>query len=129
MPLFGLSPQQRESVITFVLGLVAEPPAYEFVYHPDERKQALIAGRRVLEKYNCTGCHMVEPEKWTIEFPSGEFGPQASNPRINLSLHEDAISQRSGRGVSGGRSDGWHGPRDVARDAHADAGRSADDLR
>ncbi len=80
MPLFGLSPQQRESVITFVLGLVAEPPAYEFVYHPDEHKQALIAGRRVLEKYNCTGCHMVEPEKWTIEFPSGEFGVQASNP-------------------------------------------------
>jgi cytochrome c551/c552 len=80
MPLFGLSPQQRESVITFVLGLVAEPPPYEFVYHPDERKQAFIAGRRALEKYNCTGCHMLEPEKWTIEFPSGEFGAQASSP-------------------------------------------------
>jgi hypothetical protein len=80
MPLFSFDAQQREAVMTFVLGLVAEPPAYEFVYHPDERKQALIAGHQALEKYNCVGCHIVEPEKITIEFPSGEFGPQASSP-------------------------------------------------
>ncbi len=37
MPLFPLQPQEREAVITFVLGLVADPPAEEFVYQPDAR--------------------------------------------------------------------------------------------
>ena len=70
MPLFPLDDREREAVITFVLGLVAEPPAYEFVYHPDAEKQALIAGHKALTKFNCVGCHIVDPETWTLEVPS-----------------------------------------------------------
>ena len=67
-------------MITFVLGLVADPPAHEFVYHPDEDRKALIAGHSVLEKYNCVGCHIIDPERWTIEFESGMFEDQGANP-------------------------------------------------
>ncbi len=74
MPLFPLDPEEREKVITFVLGLVADPPAEEFVYQPDERGAAIVAGRRVLEKYNCGGCHILEAEKWVVQFEPGELG-------------------------------------------------------
>ncbi len=80
MPHFPLNDVEREAVVTFVLGLVAEPPAYEFVYHPDERKAALIAGHQALQKFNCVGCHIVNAEKWTLEIPKGYFEPQPSNP-------------------------------------------------
>jgi cytochrome c2 len=80
MPRFSLDDVEREAVITFVLGLVAEPPAHEFVYQPDAKMQALIAGRRALNKFNCVGCHMVEPETWTLEIPSGVMEEQPSDP-------------------------------------------------
>lgn len=54
MPQFPFSVEDREDVITFVLGLVADPPANKFVYKPDARAEAMIAGRQVLDKFNCT---------------------------------------------------------------------------
>ncbi len=79
MPQFPFTAEQRESVITFVLGLVAEPPRDKYLYKPSARDAALIAGKKVLEKYNCGGCHVLETEKWKISYPSGEFGAQATN--------------------------------------------------
>ncbi len=38
--------------MTFVLGLVADPPRDKYVYQPDDHQRALIEGRQVLEKYN-----------------------------------------------------------------------------
>ncbi|MBW3596503.1 MAG: hypothetical protein KY475_04415 [Planctomycetes bacterium] len=73
MPQFPFNNDEREQVITFVLGLVAEPPAPQFIYQPDERSRAIHEGRRVLAKYNCGGCHTLEMEKWDLSFPPGEF--------------------------------------------------------
>ena len=74
MPLFPINPEQRESIITFILGLVADPPAEQFVYHADPRREAIVEGTAVIEKYNCAGCHMLEAEQWTLEYTAGEFG-------------------------------------------------------
>ncbi|MCA9025622.1 MAG: c-type cytochrome [Planctomycetaceae bacterium] len=60
MPKFPFDQQQIEAVATFVLGLTAEPPAEEYVFHPDEQNADIIEGERLLAKYNCTGCHMLE---------------------------------------------------------------------
>ena len=73
MPKFPLTDVQREEVITFVLGLVAEPPAEQFIYQPDERSRALVEGQKVLDKYNCAGCHLLETERWEIAYQPGEF--------------------------------------------------------
>ncbi|MEZ6112844.1 MAG: hypothetical protein R3C99_17810 [Pirellulaceae bacterium] len=54
--------------MTFVLGLVAEPPSPKYVYSPSEREEALIKGRVVLEKYNCGGCHVLDAERWDIAY-------------------------------------------------------------
>lgn len=60
MPKFPLKEDEIEAIATFVLGLVADPPAEEYVYTPDERAKNRIEGEFLLAKYNCTGCHMVE---------------------------------------------------------------------
>jgi cytochrome c2 len=73
MPQFPFNTEEREQVITFVLGLIADPPAEKFVYRPSDRARAIQKGRQVLAKYNCGGCHTLEMEKWRLTFPPGEF--------------------------------------------------------
>jgi len=59
MPKFPLKENEIEAIATFVLGLIAEPPAPEYVYTPDERAKNRLEGEFLLAKYNCTGCHVV----------------------------------------------------------------------
>ena len=66
MPKFPLKEDEIEAIATFVLGLVAEPPAPEYVYTPSERDKTRIEGEFLLAKYNCTGCHVVELPKVTF---------------------------------------------------------------
>ncbi|MCE9525888.1 MAG: hypothetical protein K8R36_07520, partial [Planctomycetales bacterium] len=80
MPQFPFTVEEREAVITFVLGLVAEPPREKYLYKPSGRSAALIAGKKVLEKYNCGGCHLLETEKWKISYSPDAFGKQTTNP-------------------------------------------------
>ena len=79
MPLFSLTDAEREAVITFVLGLVAEPPDLQFVYQPSTTKAAEIAGHKTLTTFNCAGCHILDPETWTIEVPAGSFEEQTQD--------------------------------------------------
>ena len=74
MPKFNLSDKQREAVITFVLGLVAEPPAAQYVYKADPRRQAVLDGERLITKFNCDGCHTFRMETW--EFDYKPFDPK-----------------------------------------------------
>ena len=87
MPLFPLDPEQRESVITFVLGLVATPPAPQFVYSGDPTRKAISDGLAVLEKYNCAGCHVLEPETWMVEFRPDEFSEPPSESDFPFLTH------------------------------------------
>ena len=73
MPQFQLSPSQREAIMTFVLGLVAQPPAEQYVYAPGARDRAIVEGRKVLDKYACATCHLLEMERWTFKFDPKTF--------------------------------------------------------
>lgn len=88
MPEFTLTVKEREAVMTVVLGLVADPPKAKYIYKPDERMKAIVDGRKVLQKYNCGGCHILEAEKWDIAFGADERGPQARNPSFPFALEE-----------------------------------------
>ncbi|MDA1052017.1 MAG: hypothetical protein O3C40_16245 [Planctomycetota bacterium] len=79
MPKFPFTAQEREAVITFVLGLVADPPSAKYIYKPDARQKAITEGRQVLDKYNCAGCHMLEPERWNIAHAADAFGEQPAS--------------------------------------------------
>ena len=88
MPLFPFDDKEREAVMTYVLGLVADPPNDQYVFTPDPRQKALIAGRQVLEKFNCGGCHMLDADKWKITFANGELPElpeQAEYPFLHTS--------------------------------------------
>ncbi|MEE2675784.1 MAG: hypothetical protein VX876_02350 [Planctomycetota bacterium] len=74
MPLFPFSTEDREAVITFVLGLVADPPRTKYLYQPGSRAKALIEGKQVIDKYNCAGCHVLEAEKWTLDMTEDQLG-------------------------------------------------------
>ncbi len=73
MPKFPFNAEQREQVMTFVLGLTSEPPAEKYIYHPGPREQAIVQGRHVLDKYNCKGCHVLDMERWEFAFDPGLF--------------------------------------------------------
>lgn len=79
MPQFPLSHEEREAVITFVLGLVAEPPTSKYVYSPSPRQMAIAEGRQVLEKFNCGGCHILEMDKWKVAYTPTEETPPTSD--------------------------------------------------
>jgi cytochrome c551/c552 len=77
MPQFPFSDEQREAVMTFVLGLVAEPPAPQFVHTPSPREQARLDGLVVAEQYNCGGCHALEMDRWDVRYKPGSLGETA----------------------------------------------------
>jgi mono/diheme cytochrome c family protein len=49
----------REQLMTFVLGLVAEPIPLAYLNQPTGDRMAEVRGRQIIEKYNCAGCHQV----------------------------------------------------------------------
>lgn len=73
MPKFNLTPDQVEAIMTFVLGLVAEPPAAQYVYQPTPRRQAIIEGQKQLEQFNCGGCHTLQFAQWKFDFDPETF--------------------------------------------------------
>ncbi|MFW6169719.1 MAG: hypothetical protein ACODAD_04450 [Planctomycetota bacterium] len=74
MPRFALTAVEREAIMTFVLGLVANPPRQAYVYSPPPDKKAIFQGDDILSKYGCRGCHIQESETWKLEFTPGELG-------------------------------------------------------
>ncbi len=74
MPQFPFDETQREAVMTFVLGLVAEPPAPQYVYKPSPREQSRLDGLVVAEQYNCGGCHSLEMDRWDIRYRPESLG-------------------------------------------------------
>lgn len=101
MPKFPLTEPDIEAIATFVLGLVAEPPAEEYVYRPQGSALARLDGEKLLAKYNCTGCHMVElpkitglPEDTTpYELGPKDF-PEARDLILKLKPPRDARTNR-----------------------------------
>ncbi|HTU27728.1 MAG TPA: c-type cytochrome, partial [Pirellulales bacterium] len=80
MPQFNINPVEREQVITFVLGLVSEPPAQQYVYKPSARRAAIIEGSKVIDKFNCKGCHAFQMDRWDLAYQPGDF---ADPPKFN----------------------------------------------
>jgi mono/diheme cytochrome c family protein len=72
--------QEIEAIMTFVLGLVAEPPGSEYIYKPKPRREAIVQGEQVLKKFNCAGCHVLELGRWDIAYRPGDFGGSESPP-------------------------------------------------
>jgi mono/diheme cytochrome c family protein len=53
--------EAREAVMTFILGLVAEPMPIKYLSRPAPDRLAEVKGHEVLDKFNCAGCHQLRP--------------------------------------------------------------------
>lgn len=87
MPKFPLKEDEIEAIATFVLGLVADPPAEEYVYTPDERAKNRLEGEFLLAKYNCTGCHIIDLPSVTFAANLDDITPT----EISAADHEKGI--------------------------------------
>jgi mono/diheme cytochrome c family protein len=59
--------EAREAVMTFVLGLVADPVPLKYVYAPPADKMAEVKGRQVIDKFNCYSCHPIRSGNWEFK--------------------------------------------------------------
>jgi cytochrome c2/cbb3-type cytochrome oxidase cytochrome c subunit len=80
MPKFPLKEEEIEAIATFVLGMVAAPPAKEYVYAPDEAAKNRIEGEFLMAKYNCTSCHLVDMPTITFAADLDEITPTEITP-------------------------------------------------
>jgi mono/diheme cytochrome c family protein len=74
--------EAREAVMTFVLGLVAEPVPMRYVHAPKGEKGAEAAGRQVLDKYNCASCHQVRSGLFDFRLTPDTLGQ--ADPKAGL---------------------------------------------
>jgi cbb3-type cytochrome oxidase cytochrome c subunit len=85
---FTLTDSEREAIITFVMGLVAQPPTARYVYQPGARQRALVDGRKLIDQYGCAECHTLELERWTLRYDPAKFpAPPASAEFAFLAPH------------------------------------------
>lgn len=77
MPNFGLSPTEIEAVVIAILGFTDEviPDVKKPAQTP--RKVAMEAGRRIVNDYNCRGCHIIDGRGGAIEAPIVALGVAA----------------------------------------------------
>ena len=70
MPRFAFAddPEAVEEVMTFILGLTAEKIASRYLpkTYATPAKTAVAEGAKLLNRYNCTGCHVVRMPRYTI---------------------------------------------------------------
>jgi len=60
MPNFGMSEQEAEAVLTNVLGFTKPEVVPERQAAQAPKYDALAAGRKLVTRYNCQGCHLIE---------------------------------------------------------------------
>lgn len=106
MPKFPFDSEQIEAVSTFVLGLVAQPPPPAYQYTPNKEKEAIFEGERLLAKYNCAGCHVLEMDSLVFEADPAVLDikaqeiPEANRAAFDLLAHIKPIG-RGGQGFTG----------------------------
>jgi len=90
MPKFPLDDENIEAIVTFVLGLVADPPAARYVYTPDRRSDDRNQGEILLRKYNCISCHMTDMHEIEVAVSEGD---QAIEPTDASAFHGFALEK------------------------------------
>jgi len=77
--------EAREAVMTFILGLTADPVPLKYISTPKGNRGAEVHGRQVLEKYNCAGCHQLRPGVYEFQIPDDPRQRDALLRRLDAS--------------------------------------------
>jgi cytochrome c2 len=123
---FPESEDDVEAVMTFVLGLVSEPPAAQYIYNPSPQKKAIVEGLAVLDKYNCAGCHVLRSERLTVKYTPSRPGIPSEFPPpepftgydfLRRNASADQLSASMKEGFDGRAIAVLHGLPDLQREA------------
>lgn len=74
MPNFGMSEREAEAVVTNVLGFTKESVVASRKAGYGQNVEAKAAGRNLITKYNCQGCHLLEGEGHAIRTSIEDVG-------------------------------------------------------
>lgn len=74
MPDFGMSEREAEAVVTNVLGFTEESVLASRRAGRTAAADALASGRRLITRYNCQGCHLVEAKGHAIRTSIEDVG-------------------------------------------------------
>lgn len=108
MPKFPFKENEIEAIATFILGLVAEPPASNYIYTPDERERTRLDGEALLTKYNCTGCHVVGLPKITFGVLPDDLSATTLTPADHPVALDMLLKMRPPRQALTGRKQKFH---------------------
>jgi len=74
MPRFGFTTKETKELATFLVGLVDDREVKAAAFKPTARQEKIIAGRALVERFNCQGCHIIEGQ-------GGDVWPAISVPK------------------------------------------------
>lgn len=96
MPQFAWAddPEAVEEVMTFILGLTGEKIDSKYLPHYTPAKSALAQGEKLLDRFNCKGCHVLAMPRYTVK---GGTSLADALPAFQNNL--DASAGAQGRGA------------------------------
>ncbi len=74
MPNFGMSEREAEAVVTMVLGFTRESVEASSRAGQTTRSISLVEGRRLITRFNCQGCHLIEGQGHAIRTSIEDVG-------------------------------------------------------
>jgi len=79
--------------VAFLLALRADPPPQPYLFSEAPVQQALVAGHELVEHFGCLECHMLRPERWTLELLPGELGRAPELPEYDFLVPQPSARQ------------------------------------
>ncbi|MBI4115505.1 MAG: c-type cytochrome [Candidatus Omnitrophica bacterium] len=74
MPHFGFTDEEAEALTTFLLSLTQEKIPFEMLRILNLKEQEIEAGRFLISKYNCQGCHILDGKGGKVKELLGDPG-------------------------------------------------------
>lgn len=104
MPKFPFTEGQVEAIATFVLGLVSDPPASNYVYQPKGSKADRNRGEYLMEKFNCVSCHMTSLHQYEFAAKEGDLEPSVPDAKEHASGRQALLALRPAKPAVIGKS-------------------------
>lgn len=95
---FPLTPPQRAAITAFLMSLTDDPRPAEYLAQGGRSAQEL-RGRELFESLACHRCHLIEPQRWLIEYRPGEVAapPTTDQWPFVLEMMAQSLSARDER--------------------------------
>ncbi len=60
MPRYGFTAPEAQAIVTVLAGYTDTKVPKEYMFAPDARQAAIIEGERLVRKFNCRSCHVID---------------------------------------------------------------------